>query len=308
MKLTTAIYRTLLGTYNVLPFKKAVSVMLRDTGLMPDRLYRDFKFEGEFEVKCGGKKFKLYHHGGTIENALFWKGLFNSWEPDTGWIWMQLCSHAKVIFDIGANTGVYSMVAKTINPSASVYAFEPSRETYSHLSQNNRLNNYDVACYEIAFSNADGTQTFFDIPNTNQTSASLSTDMFLENGQIKASIKGVETYTVQTRRLDTFIKEQQIPQIDLMKIDVEMHELEVVSGLGDYLRSFKPIIIIEVLSDKVADGLNEILGSDFMIIHLRGNNQYDVVSSLTKRTENWNYLIFHKSLSAKIMDMTSLRF
>ena len=44
-----------------------------------------------------------------------------------------------VIFDIGANTGIYSMVTKAINPSSKIHAFEPSKQTYFKLKLNSRI-------------------------------------------------------------------------------------------------------------------------------------------------------------------------
>ena len=38
-------------------------------------------------------------------------------------IWKELCEVANTIFDVGANTGVYSLVAKTINKDAQSFCF-----------------------------------------------------------------------------------------------------------------------------------------------------------------------------------------
>ena len=37
-----------------------------------------------------------------------------------------------------------------------------------------------------------------------------------------------------------------------MKIDVETHEPAVLKGMGEYLRSFRPTMLIELLNDEVA--------------------------------------------------------
>ena len=35
---------------------------------------------------------------------------------------------AKVIFDVGANAGIYSLAALALQPDATVHAFEPTRK------------------------------------------------------------------------------------------------------------------------------------------------------------------------------------
>ena len=56
------------------------------------RTYANLKFNGEFKVRIHNEAgFKLWHHGGNIENETFWNGLFVTWANDTGWIWKELC-------------------------------------------------------------------------------------------------------------------------------------------------------------------------------------------------------------------------
>ena len=43
-----------------------------------------------------------------------------------------------------------------------------------------------------------------------------------------------------------------------MKIDVELHEPEVLEGMGIYLKKFKPDILIEVLNNNIAFKLNKL--------------------------------------------------
>ena len=78
------------------------------------------------------------------------------------------------IFDVGANTGIYSLVAKTLNKEAKVFAFEPSSKLSKSLNKNNQINNYDIICEKIALSNKSDHQIFYDTTYENQTSASLN--------------------------------------------------------------------------------------------------------------------------------------
>ena len=44
----------------------------------------------------------------------------------------------KVIFDIGANVGIFSLHAATLFPGCIIYAFEPSVENFALLKSNTR--------------------------------------------------------------------------------------------------------------------------------------------------------------------------
>lgn len=107
------IYKALLGIYRMLPFKRAICIFLTKTGILNNKFYKDLRFNGKFKVS-DKKDFYLLNHDGSIENETFWKGLFVNWESDTGWIWQELCLFSNTILDIGANTGIYSIVDKSL--------------------------------------------------------------------------------------------------------------------------------------------------------------------------------------------------
>ena len=153
-----------------------------------DKFYKDLKIKGTFNVYLSSKKLQNESFGGTIENEIFWKGLFNSWERETGFLFEYLVQKERVIFDIGANTGIYSLVAKAANSKSLLYAFEPSKNTFEKLLTNNEINGFDINCEKIALSNENSKSIFYDVPDENQTSASLSNLMLKDwdgyNGKI----------------------------------------------------------------------------------------------------------------------------
>ena len=141
MKITTAVYKVLIKLHIINPFKKLICHALRWLSIPHNKFYKDINFEGKFNVGFDKKNFFLFHFGDTISKHTFWNGLFKTWENETGWIWKELCENSNYIFDVGANTGVYSLVAKTINKESKVFAFEPSINTFKQLKKNNQINN-----------------------------------------------------------------------------------------------------------------------------------------------------------------------
>jgi FkbM family methyltransferase len=250
MKLTSAVYQSLLSVYRVLPCQSAFAHVLRSLPINLDRFYKDLHFKGTFKVKTRHSSFRLNHLGTTIENELFWKGLGHTMEDDTVWFWEATCRNSHVIFDVGANTGVYALMAKAENSAAKVIAFEPSIKIYPPLLENVRLNAFDIVCEKMALSNSNETQVFYDLDSLEfPTSGSLNSD------KLKKLIAGrtdISEYEVVCKTLDTYLTENHLEKLDLMKIDVELHEPAVFEGFKR-LQEFRPTIVVEVLNQDVGD-------------------------------------------------------
>ena len=193
--------------YAQIPFKQYLFVLAKKAGISKYNIYKKLTFTGKYVVRIGSKKITIINTGGSIENEIFWKGAGSSWEPETFWIWELLSEKSNVIFDVGANTGIYSLIAKTINPSAKVIAFEPSVKTYDTLLKNCKINNYDIVAEKIALSNVTGHSVFYDVFEANQTSASLSPDKLKNFSGYKGQ---VNEYSVSTMTLDDYIEKNNI--------------------------------------------------------------------------------------------------
>src|SRR4051794_4389930 len=141
--------------YAALPLKRELFVLIRRVGTPPKSIYKHLHFHGPFAVGSQKQSFKMVHYGYQLENELFWEGL-QGWERTSLAVWSQLCRQAKTIVDIGANTGVYALLAKTENPSARVIAFEPVERVFEKLAKNCGLNGLAIQCVRKAVSDADG--------------------------------------------------------------------------------------------------------------------------------------------------------
>lgn len=235
--------------YVALPFKQQLFTLLKKVWRVPERIYRHLSFNGVFKVKVDkNHSFKLRHYGFVLENEIFWEGLTGHWEKESLELWIKLCRQSNIIFDIGANTGVYSLVAKSLNPGAQVYAFEPVNTIFTKLEANARLNNLDIHCHEMGLSNMDGKMAIYKVNSDHLYEATL-------NKIFEAKVEGERRIDVEVLTLKTFIETHRIPRIDLMKIDVETHEPEVLEGLAEYLDRFKPVILIELITDYVVAGV-----------------------------------------------------
>ena len=284
--------------FQALPFKKQVFQLIRTVYTPPQSVYKHLFFDGKFEVKID-KDHSFYMnqyntHGYSIEDDMFWLGLsHNNREKQSLDLWQKLSSQSAVIFDIGANTGLFSLISKCVNPQSQVYGFEPIDRTFQKFANNCRVNGYDVHCEPIALSDNTGVSYIYDLPVENLYSATLN-QSFSDNhhegmGQIKISIA--------TKTLADYIEENGIKQIDLMKIDVEMHEPEVLEGMKGYLKQFQPTILIEILGDEIGAKVQKLFsGIDYLYFNLDEKTKPKLVPAITK-SESYNYLVCKKEIA-----------
>lgn len=282
-------------TYKRIPFKQPLFNVVKKVVTPSESLYRHLHFEGDFPVEIDdAHKFLIRHYGFELENEVFWRGLENGWEKASIGLWIKLVENADVVFDIGASTGIYSLITKALNPRAEVYAFEPIERVFQKLEENVRLNRYDVHCFEAATSDTDGTATIYDTPSEHMYSVTVNENTLPEGTT-------VIPVQIQIVRLDTFIERENIEKIDLIKLDVETHEAAVLEGMGKYLDEFKPILLIEILNDGVGERVEKLVsGKGYLYFNI------DDVSGSIRRVERitksdlYNYLLCSETVAREL--------
>lgn len=281
--------------YSLVPFKQKMFTIVRSIFRPGKHLYKHLHFKGDFEIQVAeGHSIKMRHFGYELENEIFWSGLEGGWEKTSVGIWKQLVAKADVIFDIGANTGVYSLIAKSLNPNAKVYAFEPVKRVYKKLLINNELNHFDIISLNVAASNIDGKAIIYDAPTEHVYSVTVNRNMTEPDSNAVA----VE---IDVTRLDTLIEKMSIPKIDLMKIDVETHEAEVLEGLGRYLNQFRPTMLIEILTDEVGERVESLLkDKNYLYFNIdEATDSVRRVPTITK-SDYYNYLVCSKAVATEL--------
>jgi FkbM family methyltransferase len=178
--------------------------------------------------------------GDAIGSILFW-GQPTQFEADTIDIFSKLVRKCRCFFDIGANTGLFSLIACAANPHVAVVAFEPVPGVFRHLQDNLRINGWQHRCLAINEAVADKSgQAFFHVPNVSvPTSGSLNVNGFRGN---RGNVLPVNVTTV-----DNVV--ERIGRPDLVKVDVEGFEDKVFEGMKTLLREDAPIVIVECLPD-----------------------------------------------------------
>ena len=164
---------------------------------------------------------------------------FGNYEACESSIIRSLAPHMDIMLDIGANIGWYSLLVATINPGASIHAFEPIPVTFERLSENCSLNRANsIKCHNFGFSTESGSFPFY----------------FYPEGSGNASIRNLadrddaQVIECEIRTLGDFCLDlSPVATIDFIKCDVEGNELFVFKGSSSVLEKHKPILLVELL-------------------------------------------------------------
>ncbi len=185
-----------------------------------------------------------------------WNGPF---EPLSMAVWSTLASSASCVVDVGAHSGIYTLVAYASNPQIAVISFEPYALNYARLSLNLRANGYraDLAI-QSALSDKEGVIAFT-VP---------SNAWYLSTGGSLAPKPETRTVPVNCSSLDILRSRSPfVPQA--LKIDVEGHERQVLEGALEMLDQTSPDLILESVFNDDTQAIETLLkerGYRFYII------------------------------------------
>jgi FkbM family methyltransferase len=163
----------------------------------------------------------------------------------------------KVILDIGANIGTFSVLASKKYPKATVYAFDPAREVYKLLVQNIRANSCDNVIPKKMAVGAKKGKTYIYAYSASGLSS------------ISNKRTGGRKEVVKTLGLKDIFNNNDIRYCDFLKMDCEGSEYNILFNTPRSL-----LLKIEMLAIEYHNSLLEYTG-DELAVFLR-NNGYKV--------------------------------
>ena len=129
----------------------------------------------------------------------------------------------RLIFDVGANKGLYTKELSKHFPEAEIYSFEPSKDTYRFMKENTR-NSLNVHSYNLGFSSEKAERNLY----SDTEGSGLASIYHRELSYYNITMNCCELVELTT--IDDFCKENDIERIDFLKTDMEEHELAVLQG------------------------------------------------------------------------------
>jgi len=162
-------------------------------------------------------------------------------------IFEELSKDSKVVIDVGANIGLYSLIAAKTNPKAGrVFAFEPVPSNVKLLKSNIKLNpesSSKITVVPSALGEDDRTIEIF-ISKKSVGNHSV--------GGGRGRGYGDATQVAQTS-LDNFTKRQKLKKVDLIKIDVEGYDGYVLKGALKTIKASQPALMVECIPKLLAN-------------------------------------------------------
>ena len=190
-------------------------------------------------VKVDGTQFLVFKGNDLISNHLK-KALY---EDDIHQLALKMLmdkSDGKVL-DIGANLGTFCIPLARKIPQLDFYAFEPQRIVSYQLGANILINSLDnVFINSVALSNRrDVLSPIMPDYATEGNIGAFSIDAEVRKNEYECSSRGA-IQEIETCLLDDFV----FTNVKLIKVDVEGHELEVLTGALDTIEqnNYPPII------------------------------------------------------------------
>jgi FkbM family methyltransferase len=174
----------------------------------------------------------------------------------------RLVRPGDVVYDIGANVGLYTRFAIEFGAARTI-AFEPMADNIELLRRNAALARDGAAkieVLELAVGDSDGEELL-------QVDDVMSATASLDRVRGGAPSEGHQLYgiapktqRVKVAKLDTLVFEQKLAPPRVMKIDIEGAELLALRGASRVLREHRPSLAIEIHSADIGRDVLALLG------------------------------------------------
>lgn len=268
---------------------------LAHAGWLPRAVWQRLPVTGELSVALPDGGSFVYHAvpEDVIGRALYWRGVLD-WEGSTVVPFLRLARTARRFLDIGANTGVYTLLACAANPALTAMAYEPVPRVYRCLLGNVARNGLGQRCTvrNLAVSSRREPVTLHVPLSALPLSASLARGGF--RGMAGELIE-IEATTVDDETAGG-------PAVDLMKIDVEGFEDQVLAGMARTLAADRPVIVCECNPDGPYQAVEALVASHgYVFFHLRAPAPRAVPHIVPDPTEHHrNYLLVPAEHAARV--------
>ncbi len=156
-------------------------------------------------------------------------------EPEIKFI-EQYLTEGDYFIDIGANIGLYSLVAATlVKNKGKVYSFEPYNKNFNRISNHIRINRLtNVVLEKLAIADLPGKITLF------------LNEKEKNNGMVSAYANDyTASEVVSSVSIDSYLKNEKNIPLKFIKIDIEGGEYLALKGMEEILKEYHPVLLVE---------------------------------------------------------------
>ena len=196
-----------------------------------------------FKKKIFQNTMYLYLNDPGISKTLI---LFGERELEHKYILDKILKPEMTVLDIGSNIGYYALIQLSkINKKGLLICAEPSPKNYQLLSKNlfyNFSSNFELN--NVAISNKNSSKEFFLSRASNLNTFHKAEDSSLNLSGDKIIVETLTILAISKQR-----------KIDLIRMDVEGHEVDILSSLIEYINNtgHKPSVLFEPHLSRYSD-------------------------------------------------------
>lgn len=184
-----------------------------------------------------------------IDLAIF---LFGSFEPDVVDYYSRVLCSGSVAIDVGANIGAHTLrMAELCGNSGMVIGVEPTGWAFNKLKRNMALNpplRSRIRAVQAFLGQASNRIVPLEVCSSWPMNVNPNSKEARSEGRSHSTAGAIST------TLDELVYQIKIPKLNLLKLDVDGHEIDVLLGASKALRRFKPAIVIELAPYVFKDG------------------------------------------------------
>jgi FkbM family methyltransferase len=137
----------------------------------------------------------------------------------------------RVILDVGANIGCSCVWFRALYPGAAIFALEPDRQAFLYL-QANTASLGDVRLFNCGLHDRDGAAKLYQGKGTSTTNS------------LSPNVHNTSAYAeVALRRASSFVAEQGLERISLLKVDTEGAEVPILRDLEAFLERVDAVML-----------------------------------------------------------------
>lgn len=200
-------------------------------------------------MNTGLRRFLAQHGGSYLKRSLLWLGYrcgvnlppVEGVEIDLPILKRWITTESPTILEIGCNDGTDTLRLAGLFQHPTIHCFEPERRAINRFREHIPEDHPHISLHEFALSDMDGEQSFFPSAGRDSELLPKGWDMSgslrrpAEHMEIHEGIEFGPPVTVPTRRLDSWLREQNIDHIDFIWMDVQGAEQDVLKGAGEML-------------------------------------------------------------------------
>jgi FkbM family methyltransferase len=239
---------------------------------------------GVMKFRIPSRKLTMHtNQSSCLTKMVYWDG-YENFEYSV--LFIQLIKKIASFWDVGSNIGYYSLLAAAENPSCRISAFEPSSGPLHFLRMNVAANGFkQIRIEALALAETSGTLEFHEARNPKYQY--LQHD--LSGDGSAADLDAGRTFKMNQVRsisMDEYLDLNDENGVDLIKMDTEGTEHSILLGGHNVLTDHKPIVICEILFDKIENDLEDLMksyGYEFFIPEGQGLKH---VPGIRRKTDN----------------------